>query len=213
MRIKRYKKKRDLPVLILKVAFFASLICLCVTYFYNQIRPVVLTSAGNQARVEVTKVLNQAILKELEENRISYSDIIQVSRDNNGNVTSIETNTAAMNSFKAKIISVTLSGIHSLTEQDLNIPVGTLSNVPFFLGKGPEVNFKITSSGYADAKFESEFFSSGINQTCHRIKLIVTAEVYALVPGFITKTTVTTDYYIAETVIVGKTPDFFADVD
>ncbi len=213
MRIKRYKKKRDLPILILKIAFSISILCLCVTYFYNQIRPVIISATGNQARVEVVRVLNQAILKELEENKIDYSDIVQLSRDSNGNVTSIETNTAAMNSFKAKIISVTLSKIHSLEERDLNIPMGTLSNVPFFLGKGPKINFKITSSGYADAKFESEFFSSGINQTCHRIKLIVTADVYALVPGFITKTTIITDYYIAETIIVGGTPDFFANID
>lgn len=211
MRIKRYRKKRDFPLLILKLAFLISVICLCVTYFYNLIRPVIISAAGNQAHMEVIRVLNQAILKELEENKIDYSDIIQLSRDSNGNVTSIETNTAAINSFKSKIISVVLSKIHSLEERDLNIPMGTLSNVPFFLGKGPKVNFKITSSGYTDAKFESEFFSSGINQTCHRIKLIVTADIYVLVPGFITKTTVITDYYIAETIIVGRTPDFFAN--
>ena len=212
MRIKRHKKKRDFPILILKIAFSISLICLCVTYFYNQIRPIIISAAANHARVEVTRVLNKSILKELEENKINYSDIIQISRDTDGNVTSIETNTATINGFKARIISVALSNIHSLEERNLNIPMGTLSNVPFFLGKGPKVNFKITSSGYADAKFESEFFSSGINQTCHRIKLIVTADIYALVPGFITKATVTTDYYIAETIIVGKTPDFFADI-
>ncbi len=211
MRIKRYKKKRDFPILILKLAFLISLICLCVTYFYNQIRPIIISAANNQARVEVTRMLNQTVLKELSENKIDYTDIIQVSRDSYGNVTSIETNTAAVNSFKAKIISAVLTKTRSLEERDLNIPIGTLSDVPFLLGKGPKVNFKITSSGYADAKFESEFFSSGINQTCHRIKLIITTDVYALVPGFITKATVTSDYYIAETIIVGKTPDFFAN--
>lgn len=212
MRIKRQKKKRDYVFFILKAALLISVIYLCVNFFYSRIRPMVITAAGNQARVVVTNALNKAITEELSKNEIKYADIVSVSRNSDGLVTSIETNTVSANFFKARILSVVLTQLRSIEQQSLLIPAGSLSDIPFFFGKGPDINFKITTSGVADAKFESEFTSAGINQTCHRIKLVVTADIYALIPGFASSAKLSTDYYIAETIIVGVTPDFFADI-
>ena len=212
MRIKRYKKKRDLPLWLLKIALVIAVFCLCISFFYNRVRPVVITAAQNQAKVVISRELNKAISEELSKNAITYSDIVTLSRDKDGRVTSIETNTATANFFKAKLVTTVLAELKNIEEQKLSIPVGSLSDVPFLYGKGPKVDFKLSTSGIANAEFKSEFFSAGINQTCHRIKLVVTAKVFALVPGFVTSTTLTTDYYIAETVIVGVTPDFFADI-
>ena len=212
MRIKRYKGKKDLPLRLLKIVFVISVICLALNFFYSRVRPMVITAAQNRAKVIVTHELEKEISQELSENAVTYSDIITLSRDEQGRVTSIETNTVVANFFKAKIVSTVLTHLRVLETQDLSIPMGSLSDVPFLYGRGPKVDFKISTSGVANAEFESEFFSAGINQTCHRIKLVVTAEIYALVPGFVTSTTLVTDYYIAETIIVGVTPDFFADI-
>ncbi len=212
MRIKRYKDKKDLPLKLLKIAFIISLVCLSVSFFYNRVRPMIITAAQNRAKVIVTRELEKAISEELSKNTISYSDLVALSRDADGRVTSIETNTVVANFFKAKLVSTVLTQLKSIEEQELSIPMGSLSDDPFLYGKGPKVDFKISTSGIANAEFVSEFFSAGINQTCHRIKLVVTAEIYALVPGFVTSTTLVTDYYIAETIIVGATPDFFADI-
>lgn len=212
MRIKRQKKKRDLTFSILKIAFVISVIYLGINFLYNRIRPIVITAAGNQAKVFVVNTLNKAITDELSKNEIIYSDLVSISRNGDGLVTSIETNTVSANFFKSRILSVVLTQLRNIEQQNLMIPIGSLSDVPFLFGKGPDISFKITTSGVADANFESEFFSAGINQTCHRIKLVVTAEIYALVPGFVSSSKITTDYYITETIIVGVTPDFFADI-
>ena len=212
MRIKRYKDKKDLPLRLLKLVFVISLVCLAVNFFYNRMRPMIITAAQNQAKVFVTHELEKAITDELSNNAITYSDIVTLSRDNDGRVTSIETNTVTANFFKAKLVSAILTQLKSVEEQALSIPIGSLSDTPFLYGRGPKTDFKISTSGTANAEFKSEFFSAGINQTCHRIKLFVTVEIYALVPGFATSTTLVTDYYIAETIIVGATPDFFADI-
>lgn len=212
MRIRRYKNRKDPIFTILKIAFAVSLICLCINFFYNKIRPMIITAAQNQAKVVVTQALNKAITEELAKNTIKYTDIVTLSHDADGRVTSIETNTAVANFFKAKLVSCVLSELESINKQKLSIPIGSLSDSPFLFGKGPKVDFEISGSGFADAEFKSEFFSAGINQTCHRIKLVVTAEIYALIPGFSTSTKLVTDYYITETIIVGSAPDFFADI-
>lgn len=212
MRIRRQKDKKDLPIRFLKIIFVISIVCLAVNFFYSRIRPMVINAAQNQARVIVTRELEKAVSEELSKNAINYSDLVTLSRDADGRVTSIETNTVMANFFKAKLVSGVLTRLEHIEEQSFSIPAGSLSDVPFLYGKGPKVDFKISTSGFADAEFKSEFFSAGINQTCHRIKLVVTAEIFALVPGFVASTTLVTDYYIVETIIVGVTPDFFADI-
>lgn len=212
MRIRKYRKKRDRPMLLLKIALIFALLALCVNLFYNRIRPMIVSAMHHKAKVTVTEIINSAVLKTLSQSKIEYGDLISVSRSVSGQVTSIETNSASMNAFKTKVLAVVLSEIRKLETQTLDMPIGSLSDVPFLLGKGPNINFRMSYGGYANAEFASEFFSAGINQTCHRIKLIIVADMHAFIPGFSSSVTVTTDFYVAETIIVGATPDFFAAI-
>ncbi|MBR1730885.1 MAG: hypothetical protein IJ725_00405, partial [Ruminococcus sp.] len=54
--------------------------------------------------------------------------------------------------------------------------------------------------------------SGGVNQTIHHIKLIVTTDIVTISPEYSEQNTFTTDYEIAQTVIVGETPSTFADI-
>jgi hypothetical protein len=53
---------------------------------------------------------------------------------------------------------------------------------------------------------ESEFLSAGINQTIHKINLKVSVGIRAVIPGFSDETSVSADYCVAQTVIVGDVP-------
>ena len=59
----------------------------------------------------------------------------------------------------------------------------------------------------------SAFSSAGINQTSHQIELEVTVRIYAAIPGFRSSIETTTNYLVAETVLVGEVPDSFTQVD
>jgi hypothetical protein len=76
-------------------------------------------------------------------------------------------------------------------------------------GFGPdiEVNFRLTGS--VNCEIKSEFESSGINQTVHRIYLIVDAEMVTISPGKSNTIKFSTNYEIAQSVIVGGTPSFY----
>ena len=58
----------------------------------------------------------------------------------------------------------------------------------------------------------SEFSEAGINQTLHRILLEVSVDVSAIIPGYTTSVDVTTNFVVAETVIVGSIPDSYTHV-
>ncbi|MBQ1238053.1 MAG: sporulation protein YunB, partial [Oscillospiraceae bacterium] len=55
-----------------------------------------------------------------------------------------------------------------------------------------------------------QFQSAGVNQTQHRIYLQLNVEIEAMIPGFSAKTSVQTQVELAQTVIVGEVPQFYA---
>lgn len=95
----------------------------------------------------------------------------------------------------------------------VRIPTGTLLNGDLLTGRGPRIPVKISLSGAAATQMSSYFESAGINQTSHRLVMDITVTLYAAIPGNDATTTLETSFIIAETVLVGKVPDTFLDVD
>ena len=82
-----------------------------------------------------------------------------------------------------------------------------------FNDRGPRIPLRVTMSGNALTTMNSAFSSAGINQTSHQIELEVTVRIYAAIPGFRSSIETTTNYLVAETVLVGEVPDSFTQVD
>lgn len=71
---------------------------------------------------------------------------------------------------------------------------------------------KMTPQGSVTVDFTSEFIESGINQTVHRVILIIKTNVRIIVPLATETEKVITQIPIAETVIVGEVPDSYISV-
>ena len=77
-------------------------------------------------------------------------------------------------------------------------------------GRGPEIPVRITLTGNITADFTSNFESAGINQTKHQIVMELNIHIYTYLSGAKAGADLTSSVPIAETVIVGETPQFFA---
>ena len=91
--------------------------------------------------------------------------------------------------------------------------MGTLTGSKFLSGRGPKVNFKITSIGNIETKLNSEFSSAGINQTLHRIYLQIKCKVEILTPFNCVDEEITNQVLLAEAVIVGNIPNTFYNLE
>ena len=212
MKIRRYRRKIDFPVLFLKVALFLAILSLIFGFYAKSLRPMILSCAEKQAQRHVYAAIQKGVLRCLENSPSDYETFIRVSRDSLGHVTSLETDPVSVNRFKAAVTADVLNSVASLKKQELKIAAGSLCDIPFFWGRGPKLSFIIEPFGTVDASLVSEFSSAGVNQTCHRINLHLTVHFTAAVPGNRLASSLTSDFYIAETVIVGDVPQFFADL-
>ena len=75
------------------------------------------------------------------------------------------------------------------------------------------IHIKISSIGNVKTDLKSEFSSKGINQTLHRVYLLVDCEVNILTPFDNIEKRITNQVLIAENVIVGHIPETYYNLE
>ena len=114
-----------------------------------------------------------------------------------------------VNRLKTDILNIINDEILALDTSDLGIPLGSLFLPEFLSGKGPAIPVHILSIRNSDASFASSFAQAGINQTLHKLTMMVSVDVSVLVLGQTASFTVNSEVVVAETVIVGEVPETY----
>ena len=205
--MKRSKKRRRRTVLYLASVFFFTV---CVfTGIQRWIRPTVETRLIYQAKTYAVAALEETVRQELEQMDLSYGRLVRVSREE-GRVVSLETDTVLLNQIKSRITQAAVRKMEKLSDYRLTVPLGSVSGIDLFSGEGPKVRFLLQPQTAVESQILQQFQSAGVNQTQHRIYLQLDVEIEAVIPGFSAKTSVQTQVELAQTVIVGEVPQFYA---
>lgn len=72
---------------------------------------------------------------------------------------------------------------------------------------------RIQPAGNVSTQYKSEFAAAGINQTRHKIVLVINTEVIIILPTASASVTVSTQITVSETIIVGTVPNNYVNVD
>ena len=205
--MKRSKNRRRRTVLYLASVFFLTV---CVfTGIQRWIRPTVETRLIYLAKTYAVAALEETVRQELEQMDLSYGRLVRVSREE-GRVVSLETDTVLLNQIKSRITQAAVRKMEKLSDYRLTVPLGSVSGIDLFSGKGPKVRFLLQPQTAVESQILQQFQSAGVNQTQHRIYLQLNVEIEAVIPGFSAKTSVQTQVELAQTVIVGEVPQFYA---
>ncbi len=100
--------------------------------------------------------------------------------------------------------------LSAIPDQNVSIPLGTLSGIEFLSGRGPRVKLKMLPSSYVESALVNKFDTAGINQTQHQIMIEFTVTMTAILAPYSTTVDVVTNVCIAETIIIGTVPDTYA---
>ncbi len=206
---KRYRKHR-FPRVILIFFLIAVIIIMSVTYYLMQ--PIILKYAVSVAETIVLNAANEAIVDVLNSNQVSYGDIVSLSQNDEGYVTSLEINVLQINNLKSEISRRMAKIIEEEERYELRIPLGSFFGNSYTNGIGPDIKFnmQITTTCFVD--FSHEFKSAGINQVLHIVNVNIDVKGNFVIIGYNKGISASTDAIAAQTVIVGKTPDAFTSV-
>lgn len=205
-------KKRFLSVVLRWLVLFLALDLLFLFLFFSA-RPLILLHAKSSAESIMLSAADKAIISVLSENNISYNDISRVSRNSEGEIIGIEIDIEFVNLLKSSVSGKINEIIDKNRYYNIDIPLGTLLGNEYTSGLGPKLNFKMQLTHTAKLDFESRFLQAGINNVLHQIIIKIDISASVLVVGDYENLTVSTTAIAAQTVIAGKVPDAFTNVD
>lgn len=206
---KRYRRHR-FPRVILIFFLIAVIIILSVTYYLMQ--PIILKYAVSVAETIALKSANEAIVDVLNSNQVSYGDIVTLTQNDDGYVTSLEINVLQINNLKSKISSRMAKIIAEEERYELSIPLGSFFGNSYTNGIGPDIKFNMQITTTCFVNFSHEFKSAGINQVLHIVNVNIDVKGNFVIIGYNRGISASTSAIAAQTVIVGKTPDAFTSV-
>lgn len=178
----------------------------------RRLRPAMREIALYTVNDAVTKTMNDSVSASIGEGQLDYEELVRLEKDGDGNVTALITNMARINSLQTRLTNDYMLHSSDVMKTDLSVPLGTVIGGPLLSGRGPEIPVRVLSVTNSTARFENAFSAAGINQTRHRIVLIMAVDIEVLIPGERLTTRVETSVVIAETVIVGRVPEAYAQI-
>ena len=206
--------RREGPLTVALPVLAALVLAWLILHTLNgRMRPVLEAAASSRATNLMTQAIDTAVDNCLQENDMSYADFVTMETDSAGRVTSLISNTAANSRFKRQVVEAVVRQLSTLDSDALGVPLGTLTKPPLLSGAGPKVRVRVDSVGEVTADYANSFTSAGVNQTLHRVCLDITATIYLFLPGEVLPVTVASSVCVAETVIVGETPDTYLNLD
>ncbi len=192
-------------LLILSVAFF----CL----FEYKARDLVHNLIENELEIHAMNAIDTAVAETLEEIKIDYGSLVTADYDSEGKVSSLSTNTKEINILKAQLSLQITDKIRKDSNVRVGVPSGAFTGIVLLSSIGPDIIVRLRLGGSVTTTIISDFTSAGINQTIHRVYLLVDANVSLTCPIITYETDFTTEYELCQTVIIGNTPQTYADIN
>ena len=187
------RRGRWLPVCLLAVL----LVLLPV-----KLRPKLMDYAENAVQYQATRMMEQAVAQCTEE----MTDIGQTHTNADGTVTALSTDTAAVNRLRTRIVRQVYEDIGALENARGTVALGTLIDPQYLAGVGPQIPFGVVALGQVTAQVNSDFSASGINQTIYELTIRVNADFSLQAMGQTKQVTISAEYPLEETIIVGDVP-------
>lgn len=204
------RKKRFLRTVLFLIVLLIVLLTLSVALLSVNMRPAMAALAIARIRSVAARAMNDAILESMGD-ETNYARLIQV-HESSERVYMLQANTHKMNILAADCAEAAQERIAQMGDQGISIPIGTITGISFLAGKGPSLKVTFSPAGSVQSEFNSEFVSSGINQTLYRVNLLLTASVRLVMPGVSETIFVRAEAAIAESIIVGDVPEVYTNV-
>ncbi len=211
MRKQVYQKRRARLRSLLIFCTAAGILLALFLRMDRMIRPELCAVCESETKRFTAGLMADSISEVLQQEQFQYSDFVTMTYDTSGNVTAVETKTDQINRLQAAIYQEVQEELEQCRDASLCVSLGTASGVWLFAGHGPQLSVRLLPVGHASVKLISALESAGVNQTCHTIRVEITAEVQAAIPFSKVTATAAYDCLLSETVIVGNVPDSYLE--
>lgn len=204
------KRKRKITpiVAVLLIVPIGVLLIMAEIRISNVRKELISYAARNAASAATTAGVENS----LDTDKVRYADLIKFGRDQSGNIVSVTTDAYYLNKIGNNIGDEVDKHINQMKSYIIKIPFSVLFSEQLINGRGPKMPLVFVMTGITTTDFENEFTAAGVNQTHHRIMMSITVNTYVIHSGNVTVVPYKTNVCIAESIVVGITPQTFAEI-
>jgi len=189
-----------------------ALIAVAYLIIDNSVRPTILSLSESRLRALAVQAMNESVRENIG-SQVSYSDLIEIQKDNEGNIILVNANAAVMNNLAAATAITAQEKIQNLGKQGISIPIGTIIGGQLLSGRGPSIVVQFEPVGSITTNFKTDFEDAGINQTRLKIYLILDTTLRIVVSSTSQTVEISSQVLVSETIIVGDVPQSYVNVD
>ena len=160
-----------------------------------------------------TTAVSDAIFDVINNEQADYSSVINVSYASDGSITSITSNMEKMNYISRDISTKSQIYLDNLGQIGFKVALGAFTGLEFMSNIGPKITLRMTPIGSVITSFRSSFEEAGINQTKQSIFVDVNTLIGVILPTSSQKINFVTSALLCESVIVGKVPNVYLNLD
>lgn len=203
--MKRKPRRHKLGGIIILSAIMA-MITAFLYIFSVALRPALIRVSQAYTKNVVSQVIDDEVKKVMLEEFFSYDKIVVISRDKDGNVTSVSANSTLINRFTNDLGISIGDELDKISRVKRKIPLSSVFGLNLFSGLGPCITVRFVPISVTNADISHTFEESGINQTIHTVNLTVTVDMEVLIPMASSTLHIDSGMPIAQTLIVGSVP-------
>lgn len=204
-------RRGDLRRLILVLSGLLVALVLC-NVLDARLRPVAVTLARTELDNQVSAAVNEVCAELVEGGALCYEDIITSHYDPASRLTELTTNMKMLNSVRVQVGKAVSARIEGKTPSFVRVPLGAVLHWNLLTGLGIPVKVPILHVGMMGTTFESHFSSAGVNQTLHRIDMVVRVQAVLFLPAGIAEQSVSYTVPLAQSLLVGEVPQSYTNL-
>lgn len=202
-----YRRRRRRIILFIILPLIITFLAI---YFYSEISRNFVDLSQEKVYSACFNLINSVIADKISE--IGTENIIEYKYDSNGSIIAVNANVVAMNILNTKIAEEIINKLSTLDKLYVKIPLGSFFSSNIFAAVGPDMPIRILPLSIVHTEYSTEFTSTGINQTQHKIFIKINCTVGVLSSLSNRTQEINIEIPIAETIIIGNVPQTFFQV-
>lgn len=178
----------------------------------RRLKPSFLEIARMRAQQVATEMLNRAINEKIAQS-IRYQDLVRIERNSEKGIAIVEQNTGEISRLLTDVTLEVQNALNTLAEEPIQIPLGQVFGSELLAAMGPRVTVKVVPVGTVELQVVDRVESVGINQTRHKIYVVVETTIKIVIPLLSSNVSVRTEVPLTDFSIVGEVPQFYMKLE
>ncbi|MCQ2479438.1 MAG: hypothetical protein MJ120_02260, partial [Clostridia bacterium] len=149
--------KRNIQTVLLIILVILIFAIAAVIFFEFRMKLVRTELSEFTAKNAAASAILNGVEESVQKANLYYSDIVEIHKDESGNVKSIQTDTAKLNTVSNAVNRNVDKRISEMKCIPVKIPISSFFGDEIISGLGPQMTFYVTMTGTASTKFQNVF--------------------------------------------------------